>query len=103
VGWFLHAPKSIRRFFDRSALVGTYVDPAGRRWTVRMVDQYCMFAPEAPGDVTVGAIDMLDALRWLKTRGKITGNEWLWGVAIGAEPVTGVGTMTLHDWKVVRQ
>jgi len=103
IGWFLHTPASTRRFFEKSRLVGRYVDPQGRRWIVRIADRFCMFALEVPGDLPSGELDMLHALRWLQQRGLVTGNEWFWGVAIGAEPVRGVGDMTLHAWKVDRQ
>lgn len=103
IGWFLHAPENMRRFFESSRLIGRYVDPSGRRWVVRMADRFCMFAPEVAGDLPSGTLDMLDALRWLRERGLITGEEWLWGVAIGAEPVTGMGDMTLHSWRVDRR
>jgi hypothetical protein len=103
VGWFLHAPPSIRGFFENSALVGEYVDPAGRHWTVRLFDQYCMFAPTTPSDVPEGEIDMLHALRWLKQQGRVSGDEWLWGVAIGAEPISGMGDLRIERWNVVRE
>jgi hypothetical protein len=103
IGWFLHAPARMRQFFDHSRLVGAYVDPTGRRWTARMVDKYCMFALEKSGDLPEGELDMLHAIRWLQQRGLVTGDEWLWGVGIGAEPITGLGDMTLHEWHVVRQ
>lgn len=101
IGWLLRAPRSTLRFFERSRLIGTYVDPAGGRWTVRMNDKFCMFAPASPGDVRSGKIDMLHALRWLQEKRLVSGEEWLWGVAMGAEPVAGIGSMTLHEWKVV--
>jgi hypothetical protein len=100
VGWFLHTPKLIRRFFEHSRLVGQYRDPSGRQWTVRLSGRYCMFAPTVERDIAAGDIDMLDALHWLQTKGLVNGDEWLWGVAIGAEPITGIGDMTLHQWRV---
>jgi hypothetical protein len=103
IGWFLHLPDETRRFFDGSRLIGTYVDPQGRRWTVRMADRFCMFALEKPGDLPSGDLDMLHALRWLQERKLVTGDEWLWGVAIGAEPVIGMGEMTLQAWRVDRR
>jgi hypothetical protein len=100
VGWFLHTPPSIRAFFEKSRMVGQYRDPSGREWTVRISERYCMFAPKTAGDLTSGEIDMLHALRWLQSRGLVKGDEWLWGLAIGAEPITGLGELTLHDWNV---
>lgn len=102
VGWFLHLPEGTRQFFDNGKPVGTFVDPQGRSWRVRIQDKFCMFAPEQGGDVAKGSLDMLAALRWLQTKQLVTGDEWLWGVAIGVEPVSGMGEMVLHDWKVAR-
>lgn len=100
VGWFLHTPPQIRTFFEQSKLVGHYRDPSGRQWTVRLFERYCMFAPTVAGDIPEGEINMLDALRWLQARGLVKGDEWLWGLAIGAEPITGMGELTLHHWSV---
>jgi hypothetical protein len=61
-----------------------------------------MFAPTAPGDIEFGDIDMLHALHWLEAKKLITGNEWFAGLGIGAEPVSGMGKMTIKEWKVVR-
>jgi hypothetical protein len=103
IGWFLHAPKSTRRFFESSKLVGTYRDEQGRRWTVRISEKFCMFAPERPGNIASGSLDMLGALRWLTEKKLVTGEEYLWGLAIGVEPVRGLGRFTLHDWQVERR
>lgn len=102
IGWFLHLPDSSRKFFESSSLVGTYRDEQGRRWTVRIAEKFCMFAPEALGDVPKARIDMLRALRWLQTKGLVNGKEWVWGVGMGVEPVIGFGRFTLHDWHVTR-
>lgn len=102
IGWFLHLPDATRPFFESSKSVGTFEDGSGRRWQVRLADKFCMFAPESEGDVTQGELDMLAALRWLQTKGLVSGDESVWGVAIGAEPVKGIGAMTLRDWKVAR-
>jgi hypothetical protein len=103
IGWFLHAPESTRGFFESSKPVGTYQDGQGRRWTVRISDKFCMFAPERAGDIPSGSLDMLAALRWLTEKKLVTGEEYLWGLAIGVEPVRGTGRLTVHDWQVERR
>lgn len=100
VGWFFHMPKSSRDFFDRSALIGTFVDAQQRRWTVRMAEDFCMIAPETPGDLRAGTLDMLPFLQWLRQKGKITGNEWMSGLALGVEPVRGLGSLSVDRWSV---
>lgn len=103
VGWFLHLPDGTRPFFEGAKQVGTFVDPQGRSWRVRIADKFCMFALEDSGDLKKASLDMLASLRWLESRQLVAGEEWLWGVAIGVEPVSGIGEMTLHDWDVQRR
>ncbi len=100
IGWFLHAPASTRRFVERSRQVGVYTDPAGRRWRVALADKFCMFLPEAEGDIRRGSLDMLAGLAWLQRKGLVRGDEWFSGLAIGAEPVRGIGRYHLEQWKV---
>jgi len=101
VGWFLHMPASTRAYFERSAPIGVFADAQGRRWMVRMAENFCMIAPERPEDLRAGTLDMLPMLQWLRQKGKITGNEWMSGLAIGVEPVRGVGKLTVDRWDVV--
>ena len=100
IGWFFHMPDSTRAFFDGSAPVGVFVDAQKRRWMVRMADKFCMFAPEKPGDLRAGTLDMLPPLEWLRQKGKITGDEWMSGLAIGVEPVRGLGSLSIERWSV---
>jgi hypothetical protein len=100
LGWFFHMPDSTRKFFDTAAPVGVFTEPSGRRWMVRIADKFCMFGPERPQDITSGTLDMLAALRWLQQKKRITGNEWMSGLALGVEPVIGIGDMTVERWSV---
>ncbi|WP_066777266.1 hypothetical protein [Sphingomonas sp. CCH5-D11] len=100
VGWFLHMPASTRAFFERSAPVGVFVDAQKRRWMVRMAEKFCMFAPEKSEDLRSGTLDMLPALEWLRQKGKISGDEWMSGLAIGVEPVRGLGSLSVDQWSV---
>jgi hypothetical protein len=100
IGWFFHLPASTRAYFDRAAPIGTFVDAQGRRWSARMAEKFLMIAPEQPQDLPAGTLDMLPFLRWLQQKGKITGNEWMSGLAIGVEPVRGLGKLTVNRWDV---
>jgi hypothetical protein len=101
IGWLLHMPPRTRKFFDRAKQIGTYVDPQGRKWMVRIEDKFCMFAPETTQDIRSGNIDMLAALGWLRQQGRISGDEWLSGVGFGLEPVSGFGKLTIDRWSIV--
>lgn len=103
IGWLLHMPPSTRKFFEISAPVGLYVDAQGRRWMVRIAEKFCMFAPEKPGDVRSGTIDMLAALKWLQSKGRIKGDEWMSGSGLGVEPVNGFGKFTIERWAITMQ
>lgn len=102
VGWLLHTPEHSRKYFEAARKVGTYTDPQGRTWDVRIDAKYCMFAPQQQSDIPKGTIDMRAALTWLQQTGLITGNEWLWGVALGAEAISGTGQVSIQHWSVKR-
>jgi len=101
IGWLLHMPPSTRKFFDKAQQVGVFVDSKGRRWMVRIADKFCMFAPEKPEDLRAGTIDMQAALGWLRTKGRVTGDEWVSGAGFGAEPVAGFGSLTIDRWSII--
>ncbi len=100
IGFFLHAPDSTRRFHGRSKAIGVFTDTQGRRWKVALAEKFCMFLPEAEGDLTTGTLDMLPALVWLQRHGLVKGDEWFSGLAIGVEPVRGIGRYHLDKWSV---
>ncbi len=100
IGWLLHMSKDTKRFLDEGQAYGTYTDPQGRQWRVVIFDTYLTFSAAGGDDVRAGEIDMLHALHWLRGKGKITGKEWLTGLAIGAEPIKGFGNLELQQWKV---
>jgi hypothetical protein len=100
IGWFLHTPKASAAFAAQAKPIGSYTDPQGRRWNVTMDERYCMFVPADQADIATGEIDMLAALGWLRTKRLVTGEEWFSGVAIGAEPVWGIGHVEIKHWAV---
>jgi hypothetical protein len=103
IGWFFHMPDSSRKFFLAARKLGTYVDPQGRKWEVRIEDKFCMFAPEQLTDIRSGTLDMRAAMAWLEQQGTITGDEWVWGVAFGLEAVKGFGKLDIQRWSVARE
>jgi len=103
IGWFLHMPQSSRTWFENARPVGVFVAPDGMRWAVRIEDKFCMFGPERAQDIRTGTLDMLAALAWLRANKTITGDEWLWGISLGVEPVKGVGHLSVDRWSVARQ
>lgn len=100
IGWFLHVPESSAEFARKSRQIGIFTDPKRRRWRVAIEGTYCMIQPADGRDVTGGELDMLAAVRWLKGKGLVKGDEWFTGVAIGAEPMSGVGSLHLDKWSV---
>lgn len=100
IGWFLHVPESSAEFARKSRQVGVFTDARRRRWRVAIDGTYCMIQPADGRDVTSGELDMLAAVRWLTGKGLVKGDEWFTGVAIGAEPMSGVGSLHLDRWSV---
>jgi hypothetical protein len=51
----------------------------------------------AGGDTLSGTFDILAILRYLKSLGIITGNEYLSGWELGVETISGSGSMTVNQ------
>lgn len=100
IGWLLHMSLESQAFVRGGRQLGAYVDPTGRRWRAALNDTYLTFSPVDGADVTDARIDMLHALRWLQARKLVTGKEWLTGLAIGVEPIKGIGRVDLARWTV---
>lgn len=100
IGWLLHAPRATQTFVDEGRQLGTWTDPSGRAWQAAITDRYVTFLPAGREDVREATIDMLAALRWLREKGLVRGDEWVTGVAIGAEPLKGYGRFEIDRWRV---
>lgn len=101
IGFFLHAPDSTKRFVrGAKRQLGFFTDADARRWQVSIEDRFCMFLLARDGDLTSATIDMLPAIRWLQAKRLIKGDEWFSGLAIGVEPVRGIGRFHLDRWAV---
>ncbi|WP_275229288.1 GH12 family glycosyl hydrolase domain-containing protein [Novosphingobium album (ex Liu et al. 2023)] len=100
IGWFLHTPEKTRHFVETGQQIGKFVEAGGRTWIVARNEKFVTFMPEGGVDVLNGRIDMLAALRWLKSKKVITGREWYNGVAIGVEPFKGTGHIQIDRWSV---
>lgn len=102
VGFFLHAPAETVAFCKGCAHVDSFVDQDGRSWAVTKQGgavPFLMFMPTA--DVMSDAIDMKAALAFLKSKGIITGEEWVNGVGFGVEPLAGSGSIDVQFWSPV--
>ncbi|MFC4254220.1 hypothetical protein GRI97_02200 [Altererythrobacter xixiisoli] len=100
VGWFLHVSDRTKKFVDTGKQIGTYTDPDGNAWQVALNEEFCTFSLVGGKDSHKGRIDMLHATRWLMEKGLVKGDEWFTGVAIGTEPISGIGHVDLRDWRV---
>jgi hypothetical protein len=99
IGFLTDASPTARRFAGRAKQFGTWVDPGGRAWNVTLHDKYCMFIP-VRGAMHRGRIHYGAAMKWLVARDVLTGREWFNGLAIGVEPVSGMGAMDVKRWRV---
>lgn len=100
VGWMLHMSPATKSFVARSEQLGIYVDPAGRRWRVAKAERFVTFSPADGSELNQGVLDMRHALGWLKAKGLARDEDWLNGVAIGAEPIKGFGHVEIRHWQV---
>jgi len=99
VGFYSHSTTGSASFAKSGTAIGTYVDAAGRNWTVTRVDQFVMFLYSG-GTLLSGTLDLKSAFAFLVARGVLTGNEWFNGVSVGMEPMRGNGLATIHSWSV---
>lgn len=100
IGWFLHTPDRTRKFVENGKQIGVFVDGQGRKWRVSLDEKYCTLMPLDGQDIPSGSLDMLEALRWLQSKGVVRGDEWFTGVAFGAEPLWGAGKIQVKRWGV---
>lgn len=81
--------------------MGNFTDPIGRVWKVGQATgtagPYYVFALSTFGNVQ-GRVYWKEMLAFLRTAGKITGNEYIQGVACGIEPDTGFDKLTLNSY-----
>ncbi|HSI14325.1 MAG TPA: hypothetical protein VK961_19910 [Chthoniobacter sp.] len=102
IGFFLHAAKSAIPFADAGEQLGNFTDPAGRAWKVGVqtapAGPYYMFIPV--GDVLSGTVDFKGGLDFLRSKGRLTGEEWFNGLAFGIEPTAGSGSVRVRNLSV---
>ncbi|QUT07083.1 hypothetical protein KFK14_06575 [Sphingobium phenoxybenzoativorans] len=99
IGFYTHSTPRSASFARSGTPIGTYVDNAGRSWTVTKVDDFVMFL-HGSGDLLTGMLDIKGAYTFLMNRGVLTGNEWFNGVSLGMEPMRGNGVAAIHTWSV---
>lgn len=103
IGFFANLSDDGQRFFDTARLVGTWTDDAGRQWICRSIQagsahEYIMFY--SGGQVLSGRLDMKSAIDWLASKDEVDLDHYVNGLAIGVEPVRGVGAMAVPHWNV---
>lgn len=102
VGFFVHCAPGYVSYIQSLPAVGTGSFTAnGVTWNVVQGSSsnggFPYFIAFRPGYVDfTGVLPFREYLVFLLTSGKITGNEWVNGVAIGVEPYSGTGEFTLN-------
>lgn len=104
VGFMLHVPAITRAWIGKNAPLAQWRDTFGTQWTVTRNQgpgiPYIIFIPASGADLHKGRLDLKGAVRELRRLGVISGEEWLNGVAFGAEPISGSGSVMVADWTV---
>jgi hypothetical protein len=104
VGFMLHVPTATRAWLGKNPRLSKWRDAFGTQWNVTRNEgpgiPYIVLIPASGMDLPNGRLDVKGALDELRRLGVITGEEWLNGVAFGAEPISGSGSVTVIDWEV---
>lgn len=104
IGFMLHTPAATRAWTGTGAALGTWTDALGARWEITRNEgpgiPYIIFTPVGGADFLAGRLDVKGALGELRRLRQITGDEWLNGMALGVEPVSGSGFATVNTWRV---
>jgi len=89
----LHPSKVSRTWAAKQVTVGRF-----GRWRVTRAGNDFLFMPS--GDLLQSNLDLTAMLQWLVARKQISGAEWFSGLGLGAEPVQGVGGLTIGSISV---
>lgn len=104
VGFMLHTPPTTRAWIGIKPPLARWRDAFGTEWSVTRNQgpgiPYIILVPTSGADLLKGRLDVKGALGELRRLGVVTGEEWLNGVAFGAEPISGSGSVMVMDWKV---
>ncbi|QXT35537.1 hypothetical protein KV697_17705 [Sphingomonas sanguinis] len=99
IGFLPNVSADGRSFFAGGEQLGEWRDPGGRTWKVAIRGKYCMLIPDGP-TFTQGTLYFGAVIQWLIDQGRLTGQEWFNGLAIGVEPVGGRGSLRVDKWRV---
>lgn len=99
IGFLPNVSDDGRSFFSGGEQLGTWRDPGGREWKVAIRGKYCMLIP-TDATFTSGTLYFGAVIKWLMSQGRLTGQEWFNGLAIGVEPVGGRGSLRVDKWRV---
>lgn len=105
VSVFLHTPSYSQSLINGATQIGT-TTISGITWQVAyspgtLPDYY--FTPSNYADVPNTAIDVKAMFAYLIAQGKLTGDEYFNGLALGVEPRQGAGTAIFNSLSVVIQ
>jgi hypothetical protein len=96
---FLHTPSQSAAWVASAKQLGT-ATISGISWTVAWYPNSggvpdVLFTPADGADVPNATIDLRAMFLWARSKGIITGTEWFTGFALGAEPQSNSGSMTI--------
>jgi hypothetical protein len=106
IGWFWNAPLETRAWAATGKQLGTFKDRYRQSWKVAAnvggaAGLFVTFTPaNATGRKVQGTFDGKGAIDFLRAAGVVKPEWWLNGVAIGVEPVKGMGTAVVRKFAV---
>ena len=99
---FLHTPGYSAAYVHSGSRIGSF-DAGGVTWTVSFIRGAVpdiLFMPSNQADVPSGTVDLLGMLSYLVSVGRLTGNEYFNGMALGLETGQGRGSLTINSFAV---
>jgi hypothetical protein len=104
IGFILHVPTVTRAWIGQNPPLARWRDTFGTDWSITRNQgpgiPYITLIPASGADLYKGRLDVKGAVGELRRLGVIKGDEWLNGVAFGAEPISGSGSVAVTDWTV---
>lgn len=101
---FWHPNVTAINYFNSVTQIGSYTDQYSRSWSVAVdlngsVPDF-LFMPTAETDITRGSADLGGQYTYLSAHGYNLGAYYVTGVAAGAEPVNGSGSLVVSQDQV---
>ncbi len=103
IGWFGYAPHETRNWVSSGKFIGRFASRDRKEWDIYWhptgaANSYFLIMPADGMPYLKGVVDGLSAVRFLLTKGLINAAHKIEGVALGFEPLRGVGSAVVRNF-----